>query len=652
MGLKQRSDISIRPFVFTFDENLNLMDLQELLLFIEWMISSGRKHQDYDHVTKLARDYKILMTGCGIEKKLHRFVKRESPEDFLLRVMLTQPITPAVIASIMKPFYKVVRNDRVRKGLKVQKAGNEDKVQQMIDGFFGSGRVGTKGLEYWLKTKKFKTSFADPNAWVVVEWQGVEKNEVPKPYPFMVSASEAFDFEIVNDELQWMFCCHKIQVKTGKDYKNKQKEGVKYTYYGKDFTVVYEQVETKYLDEIGFIPADNQLIRKIKGSSLTWLMSYYMPMIGYPPAFRIGYITDTLTDDRTFVSPFHEAMPFIMKTLKAASELDLTMVSHVFPQKIQFAPPCPGESKEKKCLGGKLRDGETCGACKGVGFITHTAANDVIYLPMPDVNDENVINLENILVYKSPPVELVKFQNDYILQLKAEAHEAVFNSQLFVKNTSGGTGGSGMNTAYEADLNMESIYDTLEAYTEKESELYREIVTVFGILLTENPEQMDVIHVFPADPRLKTQAMLLSELESVNRAQAPSFVRDGINMALAEITLAGDPVGLLKLRVRNKYFPFRGKSQDEIAILMASDFVSRREKVLYANFDSILVELETDNPEFYYITDPDKQFNLLEEKLREWMEAIGIEEQVTPISVDPLKRAAGGADGGIGNGAE
>lgn len=622
--------------------------LQEIIDLIMRMIATGETHQDYKRVCALAEEYRILTTGKDIEKLLRRFVRRESEEDYKLRTDITQAITPAVCASLKNPFYKVVRNDRSKVGIKLGTKANEKKVQKMIDNFFGSARSQNKGLPYWLKSRKFDLSFVDPNTWVVVEWKAVGPSEIPSPYPFEVPAVNALNFSVINDEVKWLFCYQDIKFPTSKDPSKPLKDGKKFTFYGDRYTVVFEQVDEKFVKDAGFAEVENRTwIQKIKGKgSIAYLVNVYEPKIGYPTAFRIGYKRDGETDGRTFVAPWHDAHCYFMKSLKAVSELDLTISSHVFPQKIQFAPQCPGESKQKVCNNGKIRGTEeTCSVCKGLGYLTHSAANDVIYLPMPDVDQEHVLNLDNLIVYKTPPIDLVQFQKAYIDWLEGKAHNAVFNSQLFVKKENGGSGGIGTQTAFEIDANMQSIYDTLEAYTEKESELYREIVTVFALLCNEKPEKIDIFHQFPADFKLKTVEMLLSDLKAANESGAPSFLRDSINLDLAELVFVGDQIGLLQYRVKRKYFPFNGKSEDEIAILMSSEFVSKREKILYANFESIFLEIQTENPDFYVMNDPDKQFQIVEDKIKEWADAIAGEQGLTP-SVDPLRIAAGGVEGG------
>ena len=618
------------------DENLQL-----IIDLIKRMIANNLRHTDYVRVCELEETYRILTTGKGIEKLLQRFVKRESAEEFALRCQITQSITPAIASSVKNPFYKVVRNDRIKKGMKLGNKANEDRVNQMIEGFFGAANSKNKGLNYWLKTRKFNLSFIDPNAWVVVEWKnGGDRTVLPKPYPFEVSSKDALNFEIINDEVQWMFCQKDIKYKTSISPEVPLKPGKKFTYYGKEYTVIFEQVDKVYLNNARIqIPEGSELV-KIGSSWFIW--TAVKPNIGFAPCFRVGYKSDLETDGRTFVIVWHDAMPYFMKTLKAVSEFDLTISGHVFPQKIQFAPHCQGESKTRKCDKGLVMGtGETCTVCKGTGYLTHSAANDVIYLPFPDDGDfSKVFDLNNLLVYKSPPIELVKFQNEYILQLETKVHETVFNSQMFIKKDNGGTGGTGVKTAFEIDSNMESIYDTLEAYTEKESELYIGIVTVFTILCNERLDTIDIRHAYPSDFKLKTVGMLLSDLATANESQAPSFLRDAINYDIAEITFQGDFIGLQKYKVKRKFFPFNGKAQDEILFLMASEFVSRRDKVLFANFDAIFAELDAEDPQFFVLTDFNIQYQKLEAKILEWSKEIQAEKQTA--NVGALRFAADG----------
>ena len=72
-----------------------------------------------------------------------------------------------------------------------------------------------------------------------------------------------------------------------------------------------------------------------------------------------------------------------------------------------------------------------CGECKGSGLQIHTSGQDAIYFPLPDTPDE-MFDLDKILVYKQPPIDLIKFQDEYVRNLKKDAHLSVYNSNMFL----------------------------------------------------------------------------------------------------------------------------------------------------------------------------------------------------------------------------
>lgn len=626
------------------------MELQEATFLGLQLIISKDKHPDYDRTVALAEKYLVLSTGEGIEKMLRRFVKREEESDFKERCNLTKAITPAVTESLEKPWNKVIRNERIKKSVELKNKANDAKVGMMLDSFFGSDRSSkaVKGLDYWMKTRLFELTFADPNAWIAVEWLAVAPNEIIKPHPFEIPSKNALNFSIINDETKWLFCRQDIKMKTSPKPEGKLADGTRYTLYEQSFTVVYEQVDFRYWSTNPFELAPNQEFQKI--GNLGFIISWYEPKVGFAPVFRVGYKTDRATNSRTFVNPWHKALAYLEKSLKTVSELDLTMTLHSFPQKLQYAYKCNGPSRDERCNKGLLKDDSECPSCKGTGYKFHTSANDAIILAMPeDPIQSDMVDLDKLIVYKSPPVDLIRWQNEYILQLKGECSEAVFTQIGGSQKASGPSGDSGNGqpgnaaTATEIQTNMQGVYDALEPFTEKYSELYREFVTVFGILAGERIEDVKVVHNFPADFKLKTTDILLEDLKNVNASSAPSFLRDAINMDLAENVYSGDDLGLLKYRTKRKYFPFNGKATDEIQYLMASPIVAEREKILYANFESIFQEIESETPEFYFIKKPEAQYQVVEDKIQEWRVALEAEKPPAPV----LGRIGG--EGGIGN---
>jgi hypothetical protein len=646
------------------------MLLADALELVKRLITTGEKHKDYEHVVDLANTYRIFITGKGIDKKLIRYVRREDKALFEQRVQLTQTTTPAVSSSIRQPFNKVTRNDRIRKTINLKTAARKPVVEKMAAAFYGASRRKNKGLEYWLKTRFTEMVFIDPNSWTVVEWDTPEsKSQVISPRPFEVSAEMAHNFFISNDEVKWLFVCQGIKymstkgtatagtgttnngVITGPQVGNYFKlEGQRWTLYDTDNTIVFEQVDPEYLKITGYQLQPGEALTQLKETF--YLVRTFEPKVGYVPAFRNGYKRDEETDGRTFVNPWHDALCYFNKSLKTVSELDLTFTLHAFPQKLQYVQKCTGsrtsEGIRKGCAEGMVQGtaNQVCPTCNGNGWKMHTTAQDAILLPMPD-SAQDMINLDQVLVYKAPPVELIKLQNDYTLQLERQAHQAVFNSQVFVKKAGGGI--TQQTTATEADFNMQSVYDALEPFTEKYSEMWREFITIFAVIAGEPVEAVDVSHEFPADYKLKTGDILLGERKTAKESGAPAFLIETIDDDLATIIYAGDALGLQKYRVKRRFTPFTGKTEDEVALLLASEYVPREFKILYSNFELIFRELEQENPNFWTMTDLKKQRDLVAAKVVQWIERL---DQATPtVTIDTFaqNRPTDQNNGGDGN---
>ena len=591
---------------------------KEKIDFISKAIKTKKTHPDYQRVTDLAKEYHAHISGVKLDEYLKQFVMREDEKMFDQRKRLTNAISPALANSLKKPFYKVSRNSNVKKILNLKDPNRETIVRKMMKYFYGSREDDNKGLDYWLKMRFIEIAFEDPNAFIVVEWEGKDVSQILEPRPFEVSSEEALNYEIKNDELQWLFCKFAYTYTALENKEEKEVAGEKYTLYDKDMSFNIEQFDPKYHEQSNFVIGANQT--KIEVDKKHFLITWFYPKLGYVPAFRVGCFRDSVTKGRTFVNPFHSAMTYFRKSLKVVSELDLTMTLHAFPQKWQYAEKCKGESKTRRCEGGKIiGTSDTCGECKGTGVKTHTTAQDIIYLPIPE-SKEDMFDLEKMSAYKYPPIDLIKFQNEFTIQLKKDAHYAVFNSNMFLADDA-----QFAKTATEVNDNMEGIYDALEPYTEKFSEVWKFIVKLMirisGYSISEDSE---INHTFPADLKLKSSTILLAELKSANESGAPSFMRDEITTELAGQIYAGDDVAMLKYYTRHRFFPFNGKNSDEISLLMSSQYVSEFTKVLYANYEAIFTDIEKQYPNFYQI-----------EYLKQW----DILNSATQVYIDELKKS-------------
>lgn len=584
------------------------MDFTEKLTKFKKKKSSNKKHADYTRTVDLAKEYKAHVSGVGIDDYLKRFAKREDEEMFEQRKRLTNSISQSVASSLQKPFYKVARNKNVKKKftLKGDKT-REEIVQKMISGFYGTNELNTKGLDFWLKNRFIELTFTDPNAFVVIEWEAKPENVPLEPYPYEVKSIDAYDYTYKHGVLNELFTRQsEIIIYLDKDGAEKEKVVDAFTLYEIGSSLKVVEYCPKYFEAKGIVIDETRQVTFVE-NEIHFIATYNETNLDFIPAFRVGYIRDTATDGRTFVNPFESAMPYFRKALKAVSELDLSITLHTFPQKLQYVTKCKGKGT-KKCNNGMVSGTQTvCSECKGSGLQIHTSGQDAIYFPLPDTPDE-MFDLDKILVYKQPPIDLIKFQDEYVRNLKKDSHLSVYNSNMFLAEDP-----QFAKTATEVNTNTQGIFDTLFPYTEKFSEVWKTAVKVF-VRLSGFLTDFELIHIFPTDIEIKTVAVLMAELKLANESEAPSYFRDAILEEIANQVYEGDELGREKHFTRHKFFPFSGKTETEIQFLMASPYVSNFTKVLYANFEAIFTDIEKAVPNFYKLN-----YNLQWEKLNEFV---------------------------------
>lgn len=585
---------------------------------IKVFIQNNTTHKHYDRVVKMANKNKILATGEHAEELLEQFNPRESKEEFEQRARLTKIITPAIYNSIVKPFNKANRNNNITIAIDLKEKSKI--VEQMRKGFFQTHKHSdAQGLDYWLKTEYLTKSFIDPNSWLVVEWtKGNSETDPYKPYPFVVSSKDALNYNIKNNELNWLFVQRKVDYISYDVNAKKlvQKEGVKYIYYAEGVTVTATQCCTEYINRVNPLDVTQELWQK--DNTLNFIIEQFNTNLDFVPAFRMGYVQDIETNGETFAPPYQPAMAYFDKSVKTGSEFDLSVCLHLFPQKTELREMCKGVQGDR-CNAGKSISGADCKACKGTGYTTIMSAQDVRIVMMPeDSEDLKNIDLAKLTHYHTPPIELLRFQKELLDSYFLDSHRAIFGTTTMIEQKV-----LGVTTATEVDSNFQAVYDTIEPFTEKISELFKSIVTVFFHLTGASENVINdarLIHRYPADLKLKSLGQLLSDLERANEAGAPPFLIANITNDIADITLSDDVVERIKYEVKAFFYPFNGKSKEEILQLMASDYVSRESKVLYANFEPIFKEIEIENPNFYLTTinNFNSQWETIKKKIQEF----------------------------------
>lgn len=542
------------------------------------IIAGGVRHKDYKRVCELADKYYKMVTGDGISDLLERIVTRESEDEFEQRKRLTNSIIPPTLASTKLPFQKAVRKKPKVRMIDWDAEKPEENLQLVedrISTYWGDG-----SLEKFLEYAYVDYNYIDPNAFLITEFDAFDpKVEKAKPYPFIATSEQAIMFEFKNNILQYLVVRLPI---SWIDKEGKPKEGFKYTIYLGEDTIQFTEVEDKpTIDITSDLPGGVEIAGKY------YLVEFFKPKGKKVPARRFGYKPDGETQGRTFISAFHDVIPYLSKTLKIDSELDLSTAMTAFPQRFRYVNPCP------ECHGARtLLDGKACGTCGGTGKEPiHSSTMDVVTLDLPR-DPVEMIDLEKLLVYKSPPIELLEFQEQYVQNLRASVFLMMFNKELMTRNELS-------STATEVRITEDNINDTLRPFAQSLSTTWEFVVEDIATFV-DMGDGIILQHQYPEDFKFKSQTELMLELKQAKDAGASTSTIAKIEDDINELLYADRPEELKVIRIKNDYNPFRGYSEENVRLLISQGLTTKYNAVLWANLESIFNELEIEEKQWIY----------------------------------------------------
>jgi len=580
------------------------------------VVKNNLRHRDYERVTHMASNLTRLITGEDMQPLMRRFDRRESESQFKQRCEITQHITSTVCQNLMKPAYKIPRSNGVRRVLMYSEDAENKRLKEFeaILGKFW----GTKSLDDYMGERWIELTYSDPNSFIVYEWDAFDGNtERAQPYPFEVSAHEAIYYKYNNNILQYIVVMNEFEkgaggipekVQESADGKNVTK---RYTIYYAGGSVTLDELDTKEVDALMPKPQE-QVVVEINGlkyyslNDKVYLLGTYDSGLDFIPVVRVGFRHDIGSRGRTCISPINEAVPILMKTIKANSELDLTMALHAHPQRLQYLQECTAD----KCNGGRLPDGAVCGTCKGTGMKeTPTTAQESIDLKMPR-DKEDMVALDNIVRYLAPPVDLVTFQDNYIKSLTAQCKEAIYNSEIFSRQQIA-------ETATGKNIDLQNVYDSLYTMARAFSATWEYSVNSIS-KITDMDDKLVSAYIFSRDFKMKSLNDLYNDLKVVADSKAPSFIKQGIYDDIARIIYTDDPVQYDKYRTKEYFFPYTGKSEEEIMSITATLPPTNFERVLWESYGWIFSDIErryTERGENFYELSRSRQWTQVEKEI-------------------------------------
>lgn len=552
-----------------------MMGYDEVLEYFKNFLVKGEKHRNYEHTVKLAQLYRKLVTGVDIDELLQRILTRESEEMFEQRKRITKHIIPSILNSLKMPFCKVCRTQPLVKKVdwdekKTTKENAEKKAVELseyIEKYWG-GKDVTKFLEWAL----VDYAMVDPNAFVVTDFDAFDNRiEKAKPYPVIIPSEQVVDYKYKNNLLQYLSVQKEVKFIEGEE----QKIGKQFIIFQGQNTYQFTQVSVR--DEW-----------EIQHEEEYYKLEIFEPKSDKEPAYRLGYIMDLATDGDTVVSIYHFAIPLLEKTLKINSELDLSTSMVAFPQRFAYAQRCSNQG----CNRGTMPDGSICEACDGTGLAQrHGSTADVIELPMPN-NPDDMFDLSKLLHYAMPPIDLLRFQDNYIEKLKAWIYSTVFNSDIFTRSEIS-------ETATAKLLESDNMNDTLYPFAVDYSNKW-ELTVMLIATFTDLGDGIIVDHKFPHNFGFRTLDNLMTDLSTAIQSGASSATIAAIEDDINERLYIDRPDELNKIRIKNQFNPFRGYDSQRIAFVIGTGRTTRYNEILYLNIESIFQKLEKESDTWVY----------------------------------------------------
>lgn len=582
-----------------------------------FIIKDAMRHPDYDNVVGLADLYRMCITGKDDDAIYRRFYKKfaeseDKTEQALYEQLkrITNLILKPVTNRILQPFNKVPRSNA--KSIVLQYTGDEsgskiNEFQEILDKFWG-----TKSFNDWMESRFLELSGIDPNSWVVIEFPETDGTVLTTPYPFEIKSKDAIYFEYINNILQYLVC-----------KEDKQENGVEYnayTLYGQNSVIKLSKVDknrviglreevrreediltkqyhdklhyligrTEILELQHFVDLENSTYVMINEGEFYLYEEFTPHNLGYVNAFRIGYIRDNYTDGRTFVNCFDVAMPYLLNTVKVSCEKDLSFALHVFGKRYEYEQPCRAEG----CNGGHLSEGGICSSCHGTGVLTMSSTMEVVKIPLPNnAMADQILDLSKMSYTDRPGTDIIEIQLKYIDSLVEACLGVVFNSDAYIRPTI-------KETATGELVDQENTYDALAPFAQNYAQVWNFGVNTIATIVSKDDGLM-VKMSFGNDFAFETRLELIRRYKLAKEAGVSQDILSKIESKIVRIDNADNPDEYNKWSIKKIYNPFYGKSQEEIALQLASAYVSNKSKVLYSNFGLIWDNLEAKVNDLY-----------------------------------------------------
>lgn len=592
----------------------------ELDKIIQDTIIHDRRHKHYDRTVSLARLYKQLMTG-NTGELLVSYRPRESHEQKTQRVALTNSATKHICGKIMNQFKEVDRVDNVVDNLfyedeqKTRKSQLEE-IHERLQVFHKN-----EPIKNYLDEAFKHLAFYDPNAWIIIEIHPFDPIKAkPFVYPIEVYSDQAINYNKYQGVLQWLVVRHAKKIKkyagqgeNGDQFAQthpvngkpiKLEDGFKFTIYGPDHAIVYDEMGDA--DDLPDGYEIRQLTFKDKKVK-TYAFKAFDTKSKVNPAITVGYIPDPETNRETYVGILDPAEKILKDIDRSKSEYDMANALHGYLQKFMYGQKCDNKTVEGSCKDGAYATGKTCEACKGTGMKYHSTVQDIILIRTPETKEEH-IPLSDFVHYVEIPETLIDRHKLDVEKYEKDVAKAIFNVNVFDRSEIAVT-------ATEKKLDLRNIYNVFSPFADKWSAVYKHCVYLTAIHLQAD-EKLIIEHKFPSDFKLDTVDELLEQRKAAKDAGSPYEVIRYIDLQILAKQNVDNAETVQMVEAIEYFKPFKSKSENEVNTALSQLPAEDESKILWLYWDRIFrnIEIEqaldTQKPPFHKIP-VDQQYEVI-----------------------------------------
>jgi hypothetical protein len=588
---------------------------------------------------------------------VHRFNKRETKGDHEQRIRLTVATSPAIINKAMGPVRKIprVKPNVNRADFGLERKDDTTKLAEAEGRFFAG-----KSVAHWLGSVALDYGAIDPNAFCLISFDDFDaRYETPRAYPTLISCKDAWNFEYANGDLQWLLVHRDItyidlaeQAKAkkakGTDPEVKKKAGHWFCLYLPDHHVVFTQVDGSTIkDKVEglLIEEDGTTLKGFEPGSTVepepvmaqpgryyyrvskeelYAVTFYQHDSGRVQAFRMGWKLDQETEGRTLVSCWHAGMPYLLKGIKAGSELDISASLHAFLKEYSYGSRCLGYTDRSgdqpihfDCNNGTDAGGHICKACGGDGMFRHKSGQDHVTLPLPPPGRE-LLDLSKLHHYAELDVATLEWQDKYVDKVGKLVYESVYNSEPLSRDQ--------VQPTATAELkDNENVYDTLQpgcSWYAEAMVLIRELIATYTV---KDRKGFVNQYQFPRNLRFESIGDLVALQQALKTAGASAALMVQVQGDIMDHLFVDDERALQRAKAMVSFDPFAGKDEATIVSLISQDLTTKELKVFWTNMAYVFAEAEERTADvgmdFYELTRP-KQQEMLDEIVGELITAL------------------------------